>query len=223
MASRQVARRNIPIPGTAAPSLRPTWAHNLSDREYVFVEAYLKDLVLYKAAIAAGVSKNCSSNTSYEWMQKAHIREAVDSALAERFSVSKSRIIEELAIIAFSRRDNIISWDAKGVKIKDSKHFKQDEWAQISGIKMYKDGSVEVKFEDRQSALERLAKVTGIMRELPPSEGGNHVSFVIGDPEVVLARYREKRQRDIDGRVVESERAESPGEHTDLVIVEPRR
>jgi phage terminase small subunit len=203
-----------------AATTLPGWADGLSDREYSFVEAYLANLRLFEAAVAAGYAKSCAQRVAWELIRKPHIREAVDQALAERFSSGKASIVDGLAKMAFFNPGNVLSWDAKGLKLKPSNKLTAADWAGIESVKMAKDGSVEVRFVDRLMALEKLAKVSGIMRELPESVDTPNVQFIIGDPEPVLQRYRAERARQIE-QAREVDTVTVPGEHTDLEIRKP--
>lgn len=200
----------------------PIWAHNLSDREYIFVEHYLQHLCLEKAAVAAGYQKGSASRMAWELIRKPNVREAVDSALQERFNLSKASIIGKVAQMAFFNPGEVISWDGKGLRVKSSNKLTAGDWAGIDSVKMLRDGSIEVKFVDRLAALDKLARLTGIARELPPPDAGNNVVFVIGDPDKVLDRHRAERAKRLIEHADDAEVVDTPGAHTDLLIVNPK-
>jgi hypothetical protein len=198
------------------------WAGGLSDREYAFVQAYLQNLLLAEAAHAAGYNKSTAGRMAWEIIRRPHVREAIDAALQERFSAGKASITEKIAQMAFFNPGNVLSWDNKGLKVKSSSQLTAADWAGIEAVKMNKDGSIEVRFVDRLAALDKLARITGIARELPPAQEGNHVMFVIGDPEKVLEKHRAERARLIEDRANDPDHVSVPGEHTDLLIQDPK-
>lgn len=219
--STKIAGREAAIE-RGAKTDAPIWASTLSDREYIFVEHYLQTLQLNEAALAAGYSKSSAPKMAWDLIRKPHIREAIDVALQERFNTSKASIIEKIAQMAFFNPGNVLSWDDKGLKVKSSNKLNAADWAGIEGVKMNKDGSIEVKFVDRLAALEKLARLSGIARELTPPDVGNYVTFVIGDPDGVLERHRAEQAK----RLQASEMIDItsvPGTHTDLVIGDPKK
>lgn len=216
IAGREVAEQR------GARTDAPTWATTLSDREYIFVEHYLQHLQLNEAALAAGYSKSSAPKMAWDLIRKPHIREAIDVALQERFNTSKASIIEKMAQMAFFNPGNVLSWDDKGLKVKSSTKLTAADWAGIEGVKMNKDGSIEVKFVDRLAALEKLARISGIARELTPPDVGNYVAFVIGDPEGVLEKHRAERARRLEA-AEDVDIIDVPGTHTDLSIAEPKK
>ncbi len=222
-----MSKKRSPISGRndaviAGARIEEPWSGGLSDREYAFVQAYLQNLLLKEAGLAAGYPKTTAARMAWEIIRRPHVREAIDAALQERFNAGKASITEKLAQMAFFNPGNIVSWDGKGLKVKASNLLTEADWAGIERVKMNKDGTIEVIFVDRMAALEKLARITGIARELPPAQEGAHVTFVIGDPEKVLERHRAERARMIEGKANDPEQGDVLGEHTDLLINDPK-
>lgn len=215
----QIAGRQDAV--EAGARIEEPWSGGLSDREYVFVQAYLQTLLLEESARAAKYPKSTAGKMAWEIIRRPHVREAIDAALQERFSAGKASITEKVAQMAFFDPGNVISWDGKGLKVKASSKLTQADWAGISSVKMNRDGSIEVRFVDRLAALDKLARITGIARELPEASEGSHVTFVIGDPEKVLERHRAERARMLEQRSGEPEKTDVLGDHTDLLITDP--
>jgi hypothetical protein len=90
---------------------RPAWASELSDREWLFVEAYAAELSGVEAALAAGLHtdrKTCRE-IACKMRKRPHVQEAITRLLAERVGASKSRVIDEISSIAFAEAGEAIS------------------------------------------------------------------------------------------------------------------
>jgi phage terminase small subunit len=83
----------------------------LTAKQQLFVGQYLVDLNATQAAIRAGYSKNCASEIGYENLRKPQIAAAIDSAFMELGGITRSRIVEELAAIAFADIREVVTWD----------------------------------------------------------------------------------------------------------------
>lgn len=202
---------------------RPTWAAALDEREYVFVTAYIQTFEGSEAALWAGFSKQNAKQAAYRIKQRSHVRAAIDAALMERFNGAKATIMEELAALALHDPGDYASWTDKTVKIKGSKQLTRRQRIAITSIKRSADGGVELKFTDKQAALEKLAKLTGQMREMPNADSGKFVVFVVEDPGAALrgGHTPVDNPHVIEGEVIDNERPS--GSHAGLVIEEPKR
>ena len=84
------------------------------------------------------------------------------SALAklteQDFVIEVSDLLKEAARVAFSDVRNIM----KGGKLLRPDQLDEDTARAISGVKFNKDGSIEYKFWDKNSAVERLFKHKGL-------------------------------------------------------------
>lgn len=217
------ARQEVITPDVDA-GVRPIWGQPLTDQEFVFVQAYLETMKVGEAAVAAGWHFARGSQV----IRRLHVRQAIDGALAERFNVTKATIAGVLANMALRSPKSILAWgkpDRKGrvrLTVKQSRELSDADWDLISGMKSNADGSIEVKLVDRMAALEKLAKLLGVMRELPEAEeGASGVLFIVGDPALVLERHRANRVVDLSGDDVQ-DATPSKGAHTDLAIAEPK-
>lgn len=201
---------------------RPVWGQHLTDPEYVFVCTYLETMQIGAAATACGYHASYGTNM----IRKLHVRQAIDGALAERFNATKATIAGKMANIAFGSPKRFIKWgraNKKGVvrlSLTESRMLTDADWDMIVSVKSNPDGSIEVKLADRLAALEKLAKLVGVMRELPEADAGGGVIFIVGDPETALAKHRANRIVDVSGEVVQERSA--TGTHTDIEIAEPK-
>ncbi len=73
-----------PIP--TPEGLSPGWDADLSDREALFVAAYLSDGKMNgsKAAVAAGHAPASAAGTAYNHLKKPHVQAAINAAIAAR-------------------------------------------------------------------------------------------------------------------------------------------
>src|SRR6266853_2383774 len=82
----------------------------LTAKERTFVEEYLVDLNGTQAAIRAGYSTRSAAVIAHENLRKPKIALALDRAMAERCGVTRPRIVDELAKIAFSDIRKVVTW-----------------------------------------------------------------------------------------------------------------
>lgn len=182
---------------------------------------FLETLDGTASALAAGVAPRSARQQAVQIKQRTHVRAALDAALMERFSVLKGSLTEELAAIAMHDPGDYASWTDKTMKITSSKKLTRRQRAAITSIKRSADGGVEIRLADKQQAIERLAKLTGQMREAPNADSGKFVVFVVEDP---LSALRGGSSPGDNARVIDGETIDAPqpkGSHAALVIDEP--
>lgn len=84
----------------------------------------------------------------------------LDSAIAKH-AITREKIIDELAKIAFAQQTDVASWNSDGVLIKDSAEI-GDAAAAVSEVSQSGGGDspvvVKVKLHDKQAALKALGK-----------------------------------------------------------------
>jgi hypothetical protein len=92
------------LPATV-PTERPKWATaELSDQEMLFVSAYLDSFSGKQAAIAAGYAKSGAAVRGHELRRRPHVASAIQTALNERMSAMRSRIVEETSKLPSAAR-----------------------------------------------------------------------------------------------------------------------
>jgi phage terminase small subunit len=82
----------------------------LTPRRQLFVGEYLVDLNGTQAAIRAGYSVDSARSIASENLTKPNILAAVDQALMELGGVTRARLVQELAAIAFSDIRQAVTW-----------------------------------------------------------------------------------------------------------------
>jgi len=90
----------------------------LNSREQLFLNEYLLDLNVERAALAAGYSKSLAHTKAYQWVTlteknpKPHLREAIEKKMKEREEKSEitiDKLEEELSVMAFGKAKGQLS------------------------------------------------------------------------------------------------------------------
>jgi len=107
---------------------------------------------------------------------KARIKE-LRAASFDKYEITNDRIMRELALSAFARMKDYAAILDSG----DLEHVTSEESAAITELVRDRIGSVttrtRIKLGNKQSALEALAKIAGLMKEQPANTA--HVTFHI--------------------------------------------
>jgi phage terminase small subunit len=144
------------------------WKEGLEPKQVRFVEEYLVDLNGTQAAIRAGYSEHTANQLAYQLLRKPKVAEAVALAMAERPGVTRARIVDELASIAFANAGDYFAWGPDGVTVKPSDDLTEAQRgviAEVSQTVTEKGGAIRVKLSDKQAALEKLARVFGMFSD----------------------------------------------------------
>lgn len=157
----------------------------LTKKQQMFVDEYLIDLNATQAAIRAGYSPDTAKEMGCENLTKPNIKNAIDTALAERSrrtGISADRVLIEIAKLAFVNPADVINMEDGTVRMDAT----QDDLACVQSVKKkrsYSDvGSStenEVKLYDKKAALELLGKHLGIFTDRFKIEGA--IPVVIQD------------------------------------------
>lgn len=178
-----------PLPQASTDTQAPTSideeqeppAPKLTAKERAFVEEYLVDLNGTQAAIRAKYSPKSAAVIASENLRKPHIAAAIERALAERPGVTRARVVEELAAIAFSDVRKVADWGiatvvkTRGKKrrrvqvsrltLHESSGLEPSEAAAISEVSQAANGTLRIKLHDKAAALDKLARVLAMFRE----------------------------------------------------------
>lgn len=187
-----------------APSKTPA-LDALEPRQQRFVREYLVDLNGTKAARRAGYSEKAAQEQASRLLSKAMVAAAVAELLAIETGVTRTRVIHELARLAFSDIGDVADVDAKGnFKLKAFAKMQPDARVAIASIKQKPNEygqEREIKLHDKLGALNTLAKVTGLLRDAPAVAIQNNINVgVMMAPEVASedeweAEMNAERQR----------------------------
>jgi phage terminase small subunit len=155
----------------------------LTSQQRAFVDAYIKGGMQNAAAAyrkAYPTSKKWDANSV---AQNAHkllhhtdiapiiqaAREKTALALrrsVDRFAVSKERISDELARLAFSDARKLFSWGPEGVIVRDSETLDDDDAlavVEVSQTITESGGTIKVRLADKRAALIDLARLHGMV------------------------------------------------------------
>lgn len=145
---------------------KPDWAQNLTNKQRCFVEEYLVDLNGTQAAIRAGYAKSGAAVEAHRQLRNAKIAAAINEALAERTGITRMRIVDELAAVAFTHIGELLTWDELGiVKLKAIEDMSERARRAIQAFK-FKNGKIEgISMQAKLAALDKLGKLIGAQKD----------------------------------------------------------
>jgi phage terminase small subunit len=158
------------------PGESPSTQPKLTRKQQKFVEEYLVDLNGTQAAIRAGYSADSARNIAAENLAKPYIAAAIDAAMAATPGITRSWVVNELAMIARANMLDYIATQSDGTAYVDLSKLTREQAAAIGEIvtEEYVEGRgddarpvkrVKFRLSDKQGALEKLGKVLGMFRE----------------------------------------------------------
>lgn len=184
-------------PASKTPKLNDL---ELVENQLRFVEEYLKNGKKYTLAFKAvfpdskfddkrNLTKAAKRYFTIPKVQAA-IALAESKALARvdrvitKYAVTKERITEELAKLAFTTAEDVMTWGPDGVIVKPSSELSDEAKASVAEVtetRSEKTGTtIKVKTYDKRAALETLGKSLGMFQEKVNHEHKHmSVSFVI--------------------------------------------
>ena len=143
----------------------------LTEKQLVFCSEYLIDLNATQAAIRAGYSAKTASVIASNLLTNVKIRAIIDKEMADRSKrtgFNQDRVLRELARIAFVNPVEVVNMEDATVKEGST----ADDTAAILSVKVKKIpteyGTIverEVKFNDKQKALEMLGRHLGMFND----------------------------------------------------------
>ena len=137
----------------------------LTERQARFVAEYLVDLDATKAAKRAGYSEKTAYSIGFENLRKPEIQEAIQAAMdarAQRTEITQDRVLQELAVIGFSRATDFVQLDENGrVILTPTDDLTEEQRRAVASIKEGKFG-VELRLHDKLSALQLLGQHLGM-------------------------------------------------------------
>ncbi len=160
----------------------------LTPKQQRFVDHYLVDLNATKAALAAGYSEKTAKSAASRLLTNVNVRAEIDqrnATLATQLEVTRDRVINEIARIAFGDITDVIKWGRIKVAVSEateipeavydidlvpSDELSEDATRAIAEIRRTRDG-VTVKMHNKLAALEALTKHLGLNQpeeEEPP-------------------------------------------------------
>jgi len=138
------------------------------ERQRRFVEEYILHHVATQAAIRAGYKESRASEIGALLLNRPEVAAAVELGfLSIRTSqvVTRERIEEELAKLAFSNVQDLLSFDGARVDLKNSDVIPRSVMAGVSEVATTETKygtSVRLRTHDKNTALAMLAKMHGL-------------------------------------------------------------
>jgi phage terminase small subunit len=163
----------------------------LNPQQWRFVEEYLIDPSSQtKAAIRAGYSEDSATQTASRLLSLPKVQEAIEHAQkmrAEEIGISKTRILQELALIAFAKINELSLEDLENTPLQmiasQSKNFPTEVVVtSTKGKNAGKTVTVKtVKTADKLAALDKLGKHLGMFKEQVEVGGSLNLTKLIED------------------------------------------
>jgi phage terminase small subunit len=139
----------------------------LSEKEERFCQAYLVDFNGAKAARTAGYSEKSAKEIAFEILTRPHIQSRIQQLrleMSKGFNITRERIAQELALIAFG--------DTKTVFTKDGSLKNPKSWRNEGRIVSAYEETIttfgkdtkttkKVRLWEKTKALEQLARLMG--------------------------------------------------------------
>jgi phage terminase small subunit len=166
----------------------------LTPKEEIFIQQYLIDFNGARAARAAGYSEHTAREIAAENLTKPHIRariEHIRAGMARAFNITRERIAQEYARIAFFDIRKAFDADGELIPIKD---LDEDTALAIAGIEVSNDwdrdeagkamivGQLKkIKISDKRAALDSLCKLMGYNE--PDKMLVQGLKFIVTEPD----------------------------------------
>jgi phage terminase small subunit len=177
------------------------WRYNgrmLTPRQQRFVAELLKDMDATRAYIRAGYARKGASASAANLLRRPDIQAAIaarQKALAEQFAVSRTRVVAELAKVAFTSIDDFIAEPPEGGVRLDLARSDRAHRAALSLLTVdeYQDpgkpggrlSRVTIRLASKLHALDSLGRHLGLFAE----RGAGAIPDNLGD-EIRAARKR---------------------------------
>lgn len=156
----------------------------MTDKQIKFCDEYLIDLNATQAAIRAGYSPKTADTQGPRLLQNVGVRTRIDAAIAEqsrRTGINADVVVRELARIGRLNAGKVINFSDATVKDNAA----DDDLAAIASVKVKTSetdqGTTverEVKFHDKNKALELLGRHLGMFNDKLQVSGEGVVQIV---------------------------------------------
>lgn len=150
----------------------------LTNKEKLFVQEYLIDLDVERAAIVAGFSKSVAASKAYQWVRNGKVKPQVFEAIkkafkkrADRTEITQDRVLSEYAKLAFLDPQKFYNKNGDLLAVPD---LPKDVAAALSGMDVITSFNKEsesvdtikkIKFSDKKAALDSVAKHLGMFSD----------------------------------------------------------
>jgi len=136
-----------------------------NDRQEMFCRAYLANGLNAKAAcIAVGYSIKGAEVQAARLLGSAKVQARIaqlQAPIIEKLEITTERVLNETAMVAFSRATDVMSWGPGGVNLLDSAQVDAEKAAAVSKARQTvsaEGGSISLDMHDKLSALKLLGQ-----------------------------------------------------------------
>jgi hypothetical protein len=177
---------------------RPEWAVELNDREWIFVDEYLRTFNKAKAFRALPPMRSDAANPDYDsqcgyrFYNRPIVRKAIKRALAER-GVGQDYLVDRLVQIIDV--DITKLYEADGVTPKNIHDIDSETLAVIAGIEFDKFGRAILKLESKLAALKMFDAALGISKHRMEVSGPDGAPVEVSPGEMLADRLEQLRQK----------------------------
>lgn len=137
-----------------------------ADKRKAFVEAYFANGEnALQAAITAGYAPRSAGVTGSQLLKDPRVLAEVSKRRTEivaALELSTERTIKEVSRLAFCDPRKLVHEDGR---LKQLHELDDDTAAAIASVEVDKDGGIKYKFWDKNSAIEKAAKVQGLYQK----------------------------------------------------------
>jgi len=172
-------------------------ARPLTPKQERFVDEYLVDLNATQSAIRAGYSEKTAHSIGHENLRKPEIQALIErkrSKTAARLEVTRERVVNELARIAFSDIRSVVKWGRIKLQASDgipevvydidlipSEEISDDAAAAVAEVRKTREG-LSIKLLDKKGALDSLGKHLGLFQAGDEDEPPKRIEISWGPP-----------------------------------------
>jgi phage terminase small subunit len=183
----------------------------MSPRHQRFVEEYLVDLNASQAALRAGYSSRVHRQIGCQLLQRPEVAAAVKAGIDERgrsLRVTSTRVLLELARVAFAEPTRIAEWGPAGLKLKPHDTLLPDDKAAIQEIVAFPEGGpTRVRLHSKLRALELLARHLGLLDRGAGADGARTGEEIAASAKRAREMIMERVQRLRDAKEWSDSRA----------------
>jgi phage terminase small subunit len=188
--AKKKGKKKPPKPRSKQPGKRNPYAHipnaeqakdttkrkpngfQITDKQALFVEYYIgkSNLNATDAATRAGYSKTSAASQGHQLLKNPRVQKYLRTRMANRVArleVDQNRVIQELAVIGFSRLNDFASWRGTTLTITDSSEIPEHAQGALQSIApvVGKKGvlGLKIRLHDKVAALKLLAQHLGML------------------------------------------------------------
>lgn len=136
----------------------------MTEKQKRFADEYLIDLNAtraYRVAYPSVKRDEAGAVNASKLLRNTKVSAYISERMEERqkrTEVTQDRVLQELAAIAFTEVTDIVSISNGNVCVKETAALTDSQKKAITGIKVDKFGNIEIKMNDKESALEMLGR-----------------------------------------------------------------